>query len=84
MIKVEDDGPGIEKALAERVFEPFFTAKHQGTGLGLAIVRRMVEAHGGIGAPRLRLFGRDTIPGAVALPRARRRRRTVDTEDHGH
>jgi signal transduction histidine kinase len=47
VIKVEDDGPGIDPSLAERIFEPFYTTKHQGTGLGLANVRRLVEAHGG-------------------------------------
>jgi signal transduction histidine kinase len=44
---VEDDGPGIDGALSDRVFEPFFTTKSDGTGLGLAIVRRLVEAHDG-------------------------------------
>jgi signal transduction histidine kinase len=47
LITVEDDGPGIERSLVERIFEPFYTTKQQGTGLGLAIVRRLVEAHGG-------------------------------------
>jgi len=47
VIGVEDDGPGIEPSLAQRIFEPFYTTKHEGTGLGLAIVRRLVEAHGG-------------------------------------
>jgi two-component system sensor histidine kinase PilS (NtrC family) len=47
VIKVEDDGPGIEPSLAERIFEPFYTTKNRGTGLGLANVRRLVEAHGG-------------------------------------
>ena len=47
VIKVEDDGPGIDPSLAERIFEPFYTTKHQGTGLGLANVRRLVEANGG-------------------------------------
>jgi signal transduction histidine kinase len=47
VIRVEDDGPGIEHASAEQVFEPFYTTKPKGTGLGLAIVRRLVEAHGG-------------------------------------
>ncbi len=47
VIQVEDDGPGIDAMLSERIFEPFYTDKHSGTGLGLAIVRRLVEAHGG-------------------------------------
>jgi signal transduction histidine kinase len=47
VIEVEDDGPGIEHALAERVFEPFYTTRQRGTGLGLAIVRRLVEGLGG-------------------------------------
>jgi signal transduction histidine kinase len=46
-LAVEDSGPGIDAALADRVFEPFFTTRHDGTGLGLAIVQRLVEAHGG-------------------------------------
>jgi len=48
VIWIEDDGPGIDPALAERIFEPFYTAKPTGTGLGLAIVRRLAEANGGL------------------------------------
>ncbi len=47
VLTVEDNGPGIEPSLENRIFEPFYTTKHQGTGLGLAIVRRLVEANGG-------------------------------------
>jgi signal transduction histidine kinase len=47
LIEVEDDGLGIERSMAERVFEPFYTTKYRGTGLGLAIVRRLVEGHRG-------------------------------------
>jgi len=46
-IAVEDNGPGIDPALRQRVFNPFFTTKERGTGLGLAIVHRIAEAHGG-------------------------------------
>lgn len=44
---VEDNGPGVEEALLEKIFEPFYTSRAQGTGLGLAVVRAVAEAHEG-------------------------------------
>ncbi len=44
---VEDDGPGVDPAIAGKLFEPFVTKKAKGTGLGLSIVKRIVESHGG-------------------------------------
>ncbi len=44
---VEDNGPGIDPALLERIFDPYLTTKPRGSGLGLAICKRIVEEHGG-------------------------------------
>lgn len=44
---MRDSGPGVPQAIADRIFEPFYTTHHQGTGLGLAVVRAIMEAHGG-------------------------------------
>ncbi len=47
VLSVKDEGKGVEAALGERLFEPFFTTRQEGTGLGLAIVRAVVQSHGG-------------------------------------
>ncbi len=53
VLDVEDDGPGMNAAQAQRVFERFYRADAArnrasgGTGLGLAIVAGLVAAHGG-------------------------------------
>jgi two-component system sensor histidine kinase FlrB len=47
LVAVDDDGPGIEAAVADRIFEPFFTTRADGTGLGLAMARTVARAHGG-------------------------------------
>ena len=46
-IKIVDQGQGIDPAIREKIFQPFFTTREQGTGLGLAIVHQIVELHDG-------------------------------------
>jgi len=47
-LRFRDDGPGIEKEVRERIFEPFYTTRKGGFGLGLAVVHRIVNALGGL------------------------------------
>lgn len=42
-ISVIDEGPGIDPALRDHVFEPFVSSKPHGQGLGLALVRKLLR-----------------------------------------
>ena len=44
---VADQGGGIDPAVAEQLFTPFFTTKAEGMGLGLSLCRTVIEQHGG-------------------------------------
>jgi len=49
ILVVEDDGPGVEPKLREKIFQPFFSSKMDtvGTGIGLTLAARVVLEHGG-------------------------------------
>ncbi len=46
-VSVADNGPGLDPAVAERLFQPFNSSKEDGMGIGLSISRTIVEQHGG-------------------------------------
>ena len=48
-ISVRDSGPGIEQALQDLIFNPFFSTKEvgEGTGLGLSISHGLIRRYGG-------------------------------------
>ena len=53
VVRVHDDGPGVDPAVADELFERFSRAdrsrarKTGGTGLGLSIAQAIAQAHGG-------------------------------------
>lgn len=53
VVEIDDDGPGIPEADADKVFEPFYRREPSrsretgGIGLGLAVVRSVARGHGG-------------------------------------
>ena len=75
LLEIEDDGPGIDLALGDKLFMPFFRGENSrnketgGIGLGLASARAIVLRHGGeIGLANLDQGG---LQAWVTLPRAR-------------
>jgi len=56
VISVSDTGPGIQKELIEKIFQPFITTKKEGTGLGLSICNYLTTKLGG------KIFFSNNIP----------------------
>ena len=47
LVRVTDNGPGIDSELLQRIFDPFFSTKSEGSGLGLSVSFAIAQAHGG-------------------------------------
>jgi signal transduction histidine kinase len=62
IVRVADEGTGIDPSFRGRVFEPFFTTKPSGTGLGLSICQEIADFH----RARLTLSPRPGHTGTVA------------------
>ncbi|MFC1568237.1 ATP-binding protein [Candidatus Margulisiibacteriota bacterium] len=45
--EVSDTGKGIPEDIREKIFDPFFSTRHEGVGLGLSIAYRIIREHGG-------------------------------------
>jgi PAS domain S-box-containing protein len=47
LIKIKDDGVGMEEEQIKRLGEPFFSTKHDGNGLGLMVSYKIIHNHQG-------------------------------------
>ncbi len=68
-LAVSDQGPGLPKAIRERLFEPFVTTNRGQRGLGLALAKHYVTTMGGT----IEAIDNDPLPGAtftIRLPLA--------------
>ena len=62
VVRVIDEGVGIDPTVRPKIFDPFFTTKPSGTGLGLSICREIADFH----RARLALVPRSLIDGGTA------------------
>jgi signal transduction histidine kinase len=47
-VRISDSGRGIEPEHLEKVFNPFYTTRHESVGLGLFIAKQIVHKYGGL------------------------------------
>ncbi len=76
IVRLADDGLGMEPEQVAHLFEPYRTTKSHGTGLGLMITARIVRDHGGDIAVESRPGEGTTF--TIRLPRLERRIRALN------
>lgn len=47
IIRIRDNGPGIDPEAMEKIFIPFFSTKKTGSGIGLSLSRQIMRVHEG-------------------------------------
>ncbi|WP_240353117.1 ATP-binding protein [Cohnella algarum] len=47
VIRIRDNGKGMDRLTMTKLFDPFFTTKQEGTGLGMSVSYRIIRNHGG-------------------------------------
>lgn len=47
VIKVSDNGKGMDKEVMDKIFIPFFTTKKTGSGIGLSLCKQIMQLHKG-------------------------------------
>lgn len=69
-IRISDNGPGIDPAIQDAIFESFLTSRPSGTGLGLSIVKQIIKSHKG--QIDVETTGPDGTTMCIALPLSER------------
>ncbi len=73
VIRIKDNGAGMDKETLENIFIPFHTKKSSGTGLGMPIAKKIIEGHKGeINIKSQQEMGTEVM---IKLPRDERERR---------
>lgn len=47
VIRIEDNGIGINEQISDKIFLPFFTTRTNGSGIGLTLTKSIMDAHHG-------------------------------------
>lgn len=47
IVKVADNGNGMDKEVLDKIFVPFFTTKKTGSGIGLSLCKQIMQLHKG-------------------------------------
>ena len=45
VVSIKDNGSGMKKSVAQKIFTPGFTTKKRGWGLGLSLAKRIIEEY---------------------------------------